>query len=145
MALPNRMSLRPGLLWLTLNLALIIQCLSWNNIFIFFLILRIPQDVFVYPRLNTTGLAHSLVTTQTELSWHPTFIINNFDFISIQTEGFYNTSCLFSINKGLIYKGSVSVILNKRVTHSVDSSGSGQGQGAGSCEHTNEPWGNFLD
>jgi hypothetical protein len=27
-ALPNRMSLRPGLLWLTLNLALIIQCLS---------------------------------------------------------------------------------------------------------------------
>jgi hypothetical protein len=28
MALPNRMSLRPGLLWLTLNLALIIQCLS---------------------------------------------------------------------------------------------------------------------
>jgi hypothetical protein len=35
MALPNRMSLRPGLLWLTLNLDLIIQCLSWNNIFIF--------------------------------------------------------------------------------------------------------------
>jgi hypothetical protein len=28
MALPNRMSVRPGLLWLTLNLALIIQCLS---------------------------------------------------------------------------------------------------------------------
>jgi hypothetical protein len=28
MALPNRMSLRPGLLWLTLNLALDIQCLS---------------------------------------------------------------------------------------------------------------------
>jgi hypothetical protein len=36
MALPNRMSLLPGLLWLTLNLALIIQCLSRNNIFIFF-------------------------------------------------------------------------------------------------------------
>jgi hypothetical protein len=35
MALPNRMSLRPGLLWLTLNLALMIQCLSRNNIFIF--------------------------------------------------------------------------------------------------------------
>jgi hypothetical protein len=33
MALPNRMSLRPGLLWLTLNLALIILCLSWINIF----------------------------------------------------------------------------------------------------------------
>jgi hypothetical protein len=35
MTLPNRMSLRPGLLWLTLNLALIIQCLSWNNIYFF--------------------------------------------------------------------------------------------------------------
>jgi hypothetical protein len=33
MSLHNRMSLRPGLLWLTLILALIIQCLSWNNIF----------------------------------------------------------------------------------------------------------------
>jgi hypothetical protein len=33
MALPNRMSLRPGLLWLTLNLTLIIQCLSQNNNF----------------------------------------------------------------------------------------------------------------
>jgi hypothetical protein len=41
MALPNRMSLRPGLLWLTLNLALIIQCLSRNSIFIF-LMLRTP-------------------------------------------------------------------------------------------------------
>jgi hypothetical protein len=35
MALPNRMSLRPGLLWLTLNLALIIPCLSRNNIYIY--------------------------------------------------------------------------------------------------------------
>jgi hypothetical protein len=33
MTLPNRASLRPGLLWLTLNLALIIQCLSRNNRF----------------------------------------------------------------------------------------------------------------
>jgi hypothetical protein len=32
MALPNRMSLRPGLLWLTFNRALIIQCLSRNNV-----------------------------------------------------------------------------------------------------------------
>jgi hypothetical protein len=31
----NRMSLCPGLLWLTLNLALIIQCLSRNNVFCF--------------------------------------------------------------------------------------------------------------
>jgi hypothetical protein len=36
MALLNRMSLRPGLLWLTLNLALIIQSLSRNNIFFLF-------------------------------------------------------------------------------------------------------------
>jgi hypothetical protein len=36
MALPNRMSLRPGLLWLIINQALIIQCLSRNNIYIFF-------------------------------------------------------------------------------------------------------------
>jgi hypothetical protein len=43
MALPNRMSLRPDLLWLTLNLTLIIQCLSWNNIYIFFSILRSPK------------------------------------------------------------------------------------------------------
>jgi hypothetical protein len=34
MALPNRISLSPGLLWLTLNLTLIIQCLSRNNIFV---------------------------------------------------------------------------------------------------------------
>jgi hypothetical protein len=34
MALPNRISLLPGLLWLTLNLALIIQHLSDNNIFL---------------------------------------------------------------------------------------------------------------
>jgi hypothetical protein len=32
MALQIRMNLRPGLLWLALNLALIIQCLSRNNI-----------------------------------------------------------------------------------------------------------------
>jgi hypothetical protein len=42
MALPNRMSLRPDLLWLNLNLALMIQCLSRNNIYIYFLILRTP-------------------------------------------------------------------------------------------------------
>jgi hypothetical protein len=34
------MSLRPGLLWLTLNLALIIQCVSRNNIFSQFYTLR---------------------------------------------------------------------------------------------------------
>jgi hypothetical protein len=47
MALPNRMSLLPGLLWLALNLTLIIQCLSRNN---FFFVLRTPKDVFAYPR-----------------------------------------------------------------------------------------------
>jgi hypothetical protein len=30
----NWMSLRPGRLWLILNLALIIHCLSWNNIYV---------------------------------------------------------------------------------------------------------------
>jgi hypothetical protein len=34
-ALPNRTSLRTSLLWLTLTLALIIQCLSGNNFFFF--------------------------------------------------------------------------------------------------------------
>jgi hypothetical protein len=36
MAIQNGMSLLPGLLWLILNLALIIQCLSRNNIFFIF-------------------------------------------------------------------------------------------------------------
>jgi hypothetical protein len=37
MALPNRMSLRPGLLWLILNVSLIIQCLSRSILFLQFL------------------------------------------------------------------------------------------------------------
>jgi hypothetical protein len=40
LALPNRMWLRPVLLRLTQNLALIIQCFSWNNSFFQFYILR---------------------------------------------------------------------------------------------------------
>jgi hypothetical protein len=51
----NRMSLRPGLLWLTIKLALIIQCVSHNNIF-FLSVLHTPRDVFAYPRLKTTDL-----------------------------------------------------------------------------------------
>jgi hypothetical protein len=52
MALPNRMSLRPDLLWLNLNLALIIQCLSRNNIYFFnftypLRCLRVPPGVHV--------------------------------------------------------------------------------------------------
>jgi hypothetical protein len=46
MVLPNRMSLRPILLWLTLNL-------TDYSVFItkhFFLILHTPQDVFAYPQ-----------------------------------------------------------------------------------------------
>jgi hypothetical protein len=35
MMLLNRMSIRPGILWVTLNLALIIQCLQRNNIYFF--------------------------------------------------------------------------------------------------------------
>jgi hypothetical protein len=45
--LPYRKSLRPGLLWLTLNLAPIFQCLSWNIFSQFYLP---PQDVFAYPQ-----------------------------------------------------------------------------------------------
>jgi hypothetical protein len=46
----NRISLRPSLLWLTLNLALIIQCLSQNNTFYFQIYiplrsLRLPSRV----------------------------------------------------------------------------------------------------
>jgi hypothetical protein len=52
----NRMSLRPGLLWLTLNLALIIQNWSRN---IVFSILRTPKNVFAYPRLKITVLEAS--------------------------------------------------------------------------------------
>jgi hypothetical protein len=61
-ALPDRMFLLLCLLWLALNLALIIQCLSLNNLFIYFLILGTPYDVFAYPRgyayprINTTAL-----------------------------------------------------------------------------------------
>jgi hypothetical protein len=66
MALPNRMSLRPGLLWLTLNLALIIQCLPWNNIFISF--------NFTYPRLNTTSLVITLFLTEISLLIYALFL-----------------------------------------------------------------------
>jgi hypothetical protein len=61
MTLPNCMSFRPGLLWLTLNLALIIQCLSWNNIYIYIFFnftyplrcLRVPQVEYHWPRQYT--------------------------------------------------------------------------------------------
>jgi hypothetical protein len=33
MALPDRMSLRPGLVWLTENLGPVVLCLSWNIFF----------------------------------------------------------------------------------------------------------------
>jgi hypothetical protein len=63
----NRMSLRPDFLWLTLNLALIIQCLLPNNIwFQFYIPLNklplTPSNVFLhlllysYSRLKTTAL-----------------------------------------------------------------------------------------
>jgi hypothetical protein len=58
MAHPNRMSLRPGLLWLTLNPALIIQC--FENIL--FLDFTYPVRCFpyslkclLYPRLDSVG------------------------------------------------------------------------------------------
>jgi hypothetical protein len=42
-SLPNRMSLHPGLLWLTLNQALVSQCLSLN---IFFSQFYLPRKNF---------------------------------------------------------------------------------------------------
>jgi hypothetical protein len=58
------MSLRPGLLWLTLNLALIIHCLSRNNIFVS--IAFTPYDDFAYPRLKTTYPGHTLASLITQ-------------------------------------------------------------------------------
>jgi hypothetical protein len=49
MALPNRMSLRPALIWLTLNLALIIQCLARKNIYIYIYIYIVCSFNFTYP------------------------------------------------------------------------------------------------
>jgi hypothetical protein len=48
MALPNVVSLRPGFLWLTLNLDLIIRCLSRNTIFFFFSNFTYAVNVFAY-------------------------------------------------------------------------------------------------
>jgi hypothetical protein len=42
---PKSHVLTSGLLWLTLNLALITQCLSWNNIFIFL--------IYVPPKMSS--------------------------------------------------------------------------------------------
>jgi hypothetical protein len=56
------MSLRLGLLWLTLNLALIIEC-SWrNNFFFSFYIPRKTSSRI--PHLETTGLDHKTVNTE---------------------------------------------------------------------------------
>jgi hypothetical protein len=46
MAPPNRMSLRPGLLWLTLNLVLIILCLSRHYIYYIYIYIYIYQFFF---------------------------------------------------------------------------------------------------
>jgi hypothetical protein len=73
------MSLRPGLLWITLNLDMIIQCLSRNNLFFPPPILHTPEDVsyplrclgvlpdYAFPRLNTTVLDNSRGTTNSKL------------------------------------------------------------------------------
>jgi hypothetical protein len=49
------MSLRPVHLWLTLDLALIIQCLSRSKISLTF---TYPYHVFAHPSLKTTGLGN---------------------------------------------------------------------------------------
>jgi hypothetical protein len=55
-----------GLFWLTLNLALIIQCLSWNNIFIFF--------NFTYP-LRCLRLPPGGCVPQVEYHWYRAYAI----------------------------------------------------------------------
>jgi hypothetical protein len=79
MAPPNRMSLSPGLLWLTLNLSLIIPCLSWNNIYFFFNFtyplrcLRVPQVEYHCSRIwscitgNRWRIGRMILTGETEV------------------------------------------------------------------------------
>jgi hypothetical protein len=49
-AVPYRMSLRPGLLLLNLNVAMIIQCLSRKNIFNFTYLVRC---LHVFPKVSS--------------------------------------------------------------------------------------------
>jgi hypothetical protein len=69
----NRMSFCPGLLLVTLNLALIIQDLSR----FFFSILHTPEDVFAYhrgyayPRLKTTELECNAMLIRRNTSTFP--------------------------------------------------------------------------
>jgi hypothetical protein len=63
MALPNRMSLRPGLLWLTLNLALFILRFSRSSTSFFSFIypvmyLRVLPEARV-PQVETTDIENS--------------------------------------------------------------------------------------
>lgn len=64
MAFPNRMSLRRGLLWRTLNLAL---C-ACNQI-IFPSIYLNPEGVFAYPRLNTTAVYGGVINYASTSEW----------------------------------------------------------------------------
>jgi hypothetical protein len=59
------MSLSPGLLWLALNLALIIQCLSQNNTYIF---------QFYVPRKTFSHRAGGK-RTQVEHHWSPRWVL----------------------------------------------------------------------
>jgi hypothetical protein len=75
----NRMSLLLDHLWLTLHLALILQCLSRNNVFF---ILNTPQKIFVYPwgytnsRFNTTAIL-SIETGQSGFDLDSAELIQN--------------------------------------------------------------------
>jgi hypothetical protein len=71
MVLPNRMSLHPGLLWVALNLTLIIQCLSRNNIYIYFFF-RFYQlhKMFSRTPLRCIRLSTKLSITQFEDHCH---------------------------------------------------------------------------
>jgi hypothetical protein len=59
MVLPNRMSFRPGLLWLTINLSLIIGCsyeIFFFQYYIFYKTFSCTSYDITYPRLRTTAL-----------------------------------------------------------------------------------------
>jgi hypothetical protein len=74
----NQMPLRPDLVWLTLNLGLIIQCIS--RFFPLFFIprkmfSRTPWDFFAYLRLKTTSLFYRQLFCYWRPSWTPIFLV----------------------------------------------------------------------
>jgi hypothetical protein len=67
MAVPNRMPLRPGFLLLTSNLALIIQCLSRNNIFFFFFDFTYLVRCFLVPHEKSSRTPGGYASTRLKI------------------------------------------------------------------------------